>query len=148
MSDLHIALAAKRDFEERMRVVAKLDGRYHAEAYSFVLDGLNHTLSGLQEHRHVEGRELLEGIRELAKEKFGLLARTVLANWGISTTRDFGEIVFTLVNYGMMAKTDDDEMEDFDNVYEFKKAFDEEYLDELSQSVKLDALMPVSWSRG
>jgi len=125
------------EFDERLRAVAKIEGRYSVEAYRFVFEGLQYTLSKLPETRHITAYELLEGIREHAKEKFGFLARTVFRNWRVLGTDDFGEIVFSLVNYGLMGKTDDDRREDFENVYDFKKVFDEEYLAELSQHVKL-----------
>ena len=137
MSEYDHILETVKDFNERIRAVAKIESRYSLEAYKFVFDGLQHTLSKLAEPRHVTAYELLEGIRELAKDKFGFLARTVFRNWGVLGTDDFGEIVFILVNYGLMGKTEDDRREDFENVYDFKKVFDEEYLAELSQHMKL-----------
>ena len=137
MSDHHKVLESALEFDERLRTVAKIDGRYDHEAYKFVFEGLNHTLSGMTEQRHVTASELLDGIRELAKQKFGFLARTVFENWGLKVTSDFGEIVFTLVSYGLMGKTDDDKREDFDDVYDFQQVFDEEYISELAQSVRI-----------
>ena len=139
MSENHEAIESAFEFDERLRAVAKIDGRYEANAYRFVFEGLNHTLAGLTRPRHVTASELLDGIRDLAKEKFGFLARTVLENWGLSGTGDFGEIVFSLVNYGLMGKTEEDRREDFDDVYDFKRVFDEEYLEELPQLLKLSS---------
>jgi uncharacterized repeat protein (TIGR04138 family) len=124
-------------FDEELRVVAKIDGLYDVEAYKFTFEGLHYTLSKLPEPRHVSAYELLEGIREFAKDKFGFMARTVFKSWGLRSTNDFGEIVFSLVSHGLMGKTDEDRREDFDNVYDFKKVFDEEYLAELPQHVRL-----------
>jgi outer membrane receptor protein involved in Fe transport len=42
-------------------------------------------------------------------------------------TYDFGRIVFAMVESGLMQKTDDDSIEDFRNVYDFKTAFDAGY---------------------
>lgn len=137
MSDYHEALESALEFDERLYAVSKIDGRYEVNAYKFVFEALNHTLASLPEPRHVTASELLDGIRDLAKDKFGFLARTVLENWGLSNTSDFGEIVFSLVNYGLLGKTDDDRREDFDNVYDFTKVFVEEYLAELPQHVKI-----------
>jgi len=139
MSEQQKVLEGALEFDERLRTVAKIDGRYDHEAYKFVFEGLNQTLSGMSEQRHVTASELLAGIKELAKDKFGFLARTVFENWGLRSTSDFGEIVFTLVGYGLMGKTDSDRREDFDNVYEFKQALDEDYIAELAQKVKIKA---------
>jgi uncharacterized repeat protein (TIGR04138 family) len=125
------------EMDDRLRAVARIDGRYDAGAYRFVFEGLNHTLSKLPEARHVTARELLDGIRDLAKEKFGFLARTVFESWGVHATNDFGEIVFSLVSYGLMGKTEEDRREDFDDVFDFRKVLDEEYLEELPKLVKL-----------
>lgn len=80
-----------------------------------------------EESLHVTGPELLAGIRELGLRRFGLLARDVFAYWGIKSTRDFGCVVFELIERGEMRKTDDDQLEDFDDVYCFGVVLDAEY---------------------
>jgi len=77
--------------------------------------------------RHVTGRELLEGIRAYATESFGFLARTVLAEWGVSRTQDFGDIVFNLVEAGLLSRTEKDTKSDFADVYDFAEAFEAEF---------------------
>ncbi|MDD5271016.1 MAG: hypothetical protein PHE80_07530, partial [Candidatus Omnitrophica bacterium] len=66
--------------------VAEKDRRYKVDAYLFVLNGLNHTVSRFEKPRHVNGRELSEGLREYAIDQFGPLARTVLESWGVTKT--------------------------------------------------------------
>ena len=51
------------------------------------------------------------------------MAKLVLGNWGMHSTRDFGEIVFNLIRIGRMRKTPQDRREDFDDVYDFEQAF-------------------------
>lgn len=48
---------------------------------------------------------------------------TVLNRWGVRTTRDFGEIVFAMLEAGLLGKTPDDKIEDFDNIYDFDRVF-------------------------
>ncbi|MDD5269749.1 MAG: hypothetical protein PHE80_01005, partial [Candidatus Omnitrophica bacterium] len=74
--------------------------------------------------RHVNGRELSEGLREYAIDQFGPLARTVLESWGVTKTEDFGNIVFNLIKAKLLSKTEEDSIEDFMDVFEFKKALD------------------------
>ena len=109
-------------------------GLYPIEAYIFVQKGLSHTVEKIhgsepkpQESQHVTGRDLCEGLREYALKEWGLLARTVLARWNVRRTLDFGKIVFALVDNGHMKKTDEDQLDDFRDVYEFKSAFESGY---------------------
>jgi uncharacterized repeat protein (TIGR04138 family) len=100
---------------------------YHDTAYVFVLAGLQYTISRLGEARHICGRELAEGCRDLALDRYGVMARHVLGFWGIHTTRDLGEIVFALVECGVLVKQDDDSLGDFEDVFEFHDAFERDY---------------------
>ncbi len=100
---------------------------YHETAYIFVLAGLQYTISRIGEARHVSGTELAEGCRDLALDRYGLMARSVLEHWGIRATRDFGEIVFALVECGVLVKQDDDSLDDFVDVFRFVDAFENHY---------------------
>ena len=62
-------------------------------------------------------------MRRYAQEQYGYLAKSVLNHWGVSSTSDFGEIVFNLIKIKQMRKTPDDRREDFDDVYDFDEAF-------------------------
>lgn len=103
-------------------IVAK-DPRYRPDAYRFVFEALEHTIRKLGERRHVTGKELCEGLRDLARQQFGGLARMVLHGWGIRRTEDVGELVFNLVQAGLMGKTDQDTRDDFRDGFDFSKAF-------------------------
>ena len=109
--------------EERLKQVVARDGRYHINAYRFVYEALDYTLKQLEKKRHISGRELLEGIKNLALEQFGGLAVMVFDVWGVRKTADFGNIVFNLVEADLMSRSEDDNREDFDGVYEFRDVF-------------------------
>ena len=100
---------------------------YHETAYLFILSGLHFTIERLGEPRHITGRELAEGCRDLAIERWGLMARSVLDYWGIRSTRDLGAIVFALVECGVLVKQEEDTMDDFDTVFDFADAFERDY---------------------
>lgn len=76
---------------------------------------------------HISGRQLLEGIRELALKEFGMMTIPVFRHWGINSTDDFGRIVWDLVQRGEMSKTERDQLSDFSGVYDFEDAFDRGY---------------------
>jgi uncharacterized repeat protein (TIGR04138 family) len=120
--------------EKSVQQVVDDVGLYPPEAYAFIQHGLGFTVQRLhgkvkdpKANRHVSGQDLCEGLRELALAQWGRLARTVLRRWNITSTVDFGRIVFALVEAGLMQKTDDDTIEDFRNVYDFRAAFEAEY---------------------
>jgi len=110
-----------------LRKILREDGRYKMEAYGFVLASLAYTLDKLDEHRHITGREFLVGISRYAKELFGPLAYEVLQGWGINQTIDFGNIVFSLVDAGLMGKTKQDNVQDFSDVYDLQNELAENY---------------------
>jgi uncharacterized repeat protein (TIGR04138 family) len=118
---------------ESILQIVRRDGRFTAQAYYFIFDALDYTIQRMRKVRHVTGKELLEGIRRYATEHFGFLARTVLEEWGIRRTVDFGDIVFNLVEAGLLSRTEKDTREDFDNVYDFDEAFEEEFRRSLEQ---------------
>ena len=107
--------------------------KYHKNAYQFVFAALRHVQEKLGRDRkdqhtgHVSGRELLFGVRDLARLHFGLMTVSVFQRWGITSTEDFGKMVFELIEAGEMRKTDDDVLEDFVGVYDFNEAFVVEY---------------------
>jgi uncharacterized repeat protein (TIGR04138 family) len=118
----------KIDFEEALRKIVAADPRYETQAYHFVREALDFTVKMLSKPvdgpgRHVSGAELLDGIRQHALQEFGPIAKTVLNRWGISHSEDFGEIVFNLVEQGILGRTDEDKREDFRGGYTFDEAF-------------------------
>jgi len=109
--------------EERfLRWVAESDSRYHPNAYTFVLEALRYTQHYFKRPRHVTGKELLVGIARFARVRFGEFAWTVFQEWGVRSSRDFGIIVFNLVEIGEIKKTEDDTIEDFDIGFDLEKA--------------------------
>lgn len=124
------------------------DPRYKIDAYQFVRDALGYaqdvlamgaeTPTDLSEQEeadedqprveaHLTGQQLCEAIRSYAQEQYGLMAKTVLNNWGIHSTSDFGSIVYNLIDIGLMRKSKEDRREDFDDVYDFETAFRQDF---------------------
>jgi uncharacterized repeat protein (TIGR04138 family) len=101
--------------------------RYDERSYLFVLAAIEFVQTRLPARRHVTGAELAWACRDLARERFGLLARPVLQHWGVTRTDDLGRIVFTLVDVGLLVTQPGDSEQDFRDVYEFESAFDDEY---------------------
>jgi uncharacterized repeat protein (TIGR04138 family) len=114
------------NFDEAVELILTRDKRFARDAYTFVREALDYTqkLIGKETQiRHVSGQELLDGIRQFALQQFGPMVVTVFEEWGVHNSRDFGEIVFNMVEIGLLAKTDKDTREDFQNGYDFTEAF-------------------------
>lgn len=111
---------------ERIRAA---DGRYAGDAYAFVMDGLDHTVRALDERRHVSAGELLSGLCRFARERYGMMAYDVFRAWGISSGSDVGEIVFQLVDAGILARREEDTREEFDTPLDLKQALEDSYFD-------------------
>jgi len=109
--------------EDALQKIGARDGRFHERAYLFVLAALEYAQGRLPARRHLSGAELAWACRDFALEQFGLLAPTVLGFWGVRRTEDFGTIVFSLIDAGLLARQPTDKIEDFGQVYEFGEAF-------------------------
>lgn len=123
--------------DEQLLELARREPRYAYEAYEFVCEAVAYTQKKLGRisdpnapsmaaDRHVTGEELLRGACELALRDFGQMAAIVFRLWGIRTTDDFGEIVFRLIAANRLRKSDQDDIEDFHDVFDLEKALSEE----------------------
>jgi len=117
-------LAFREGIMDRIRI---REPRFHEQAYLFVLSALEMCQSQLNARRHITGVELANACRDLALERYGLTAKLVLDHWGISSTADIGDIVFTLVDLGFLLSQPQDSREEFVDVYDFDLAFERDY---------------------
>lgn len=117
-------LAFRDGIMDRIRL---RETRFHEHAYLFVLAALEFCQTRLPERRHITGRELCLACRDLALERFGLTARLVLEHWGVRGSGDIGDIVFTLVDLGLLISQPTDSRDDFVGVFDFEEAFEQEY---------------------
>ena len=123
----------KIDFNEVVARICAENRRFHPDAYQFVRESLDYTFQTLQERGemekrgHISGKTLLEGLRAYALDQYGPMTRTVLDFWGVESCRDVGQVVFDVVNYGVLGKTDQDRLEDFDEGYDFEDAFEKPF---------------------
>jgi len=99
--------------------------RYDERAYLFILASIEYLQTRLAARRHVSGEELAHAVRTYARDRFGLLAPSVLAHWGITETLDIGRIVFILVDVGLLITQPGDCLTDFAGTYDFRSAFDD-----------------------
>lgn len=107
--------------------IAREYGMYPVEAYVFVGEGLHHAARSLGRHeeegaaRHISAHELVEGILDLAAQRYGTLGTAVLASWDIKRSEDIGQITFHLIEAGLFGKQPGDSLSDFDNGPQFRE---------------------------
>ena len=116
------------NFDEALEQILAKDGRFHRDAYLFMREALDFTqkIVGRENQgkvRHVTGQELLDGLRQYALQQFGPMTATVFEEWGVRNCLNFGEIVFNMVEIGLLPKTDKDTRDDFQTGYDFADAF-------------------------
>lgn len=113
--------------EYRIAELAAKEPSFAAEAYSFVTEAVTYTAKQIREkakregregaapvRRHLSALELLHGARDYAREEFGAVAGNVLREWGIGSARDFGRIVYLLIDAGILAASPEDDPRDFE----------------------------------
>lgn len=119
--------------EDCIQTVRRRDRRFSRHAYYFVLDALDYTMARLGkdqltgEDRHVGGRELLVFIQDFAAEQFGPMAPIVFEQWGLRGSEDFGEVVFNLIDAGLLSRRSSDSRLDFVDGFDFERTFAERY---------------------
>ncbi|MGH7668967.1 MAG: Minf_1886 family protein [Gemmatimonadaceae bacterium] len=101
--------------------------RFDERAYLFVLAALEYCQQRLPERRHISGRELACACRDLAIDRFGVMARPVLDHWGVRNSGDFGHVVFTLVELDLLLSQPEETREEFVDAFDFDEAFERGY---------------------
>jgi uncharacterized repeat protein (TIGR04138 family) len=125
----------------------KKDTRYTVDAYLFIREALAYAADALEmgslsepepnlsleqkqqqyRERHLTGQQLCDAIRLYGINQFGLMAQTVLKSWGVETTSAFGDIVYNMIEAGMMKKSPSDRRSHFNDVYDFDEVFNQQF---------------------
>lgn len=98
-------------------------GVFRPDAYFFVLEALEAAVAAREEPGHVTGEDLLEAVRDLGRDRYGVMAPEVFGAWGVRETIDFGRVVFHLVEAGLLRKRERDSLRDFIDKFDFADAF-------------------------
>jgi len=96
------------DIKAKIEAIMREEPRFAEEAYAFVANAVTFTVGRLPAHRHVSALELLGGVRDYAREEFGVLAYEVLYEWGIRSASDVGRIVYLLIGSGLLSASKDE----------------------------------------
>ena len=133
----------KRDFNAIIKAIQENDSRYSSGAYYFLREALDYTIkdsfdddASSRLSQHITGQELLEGIKKYALERYGPMAFELFKTWGVNNCKDFGNIVFNLVDCQVLGKNESDSPKDFEKGYNFKKTFQDPFVPEKGATLK------------
>lgn len=124
------------DRQEKMARVLERDPRYPIQAYQWLHLILDRTQSAKyagampDDSAHVSGEELLEMFKAVSLEEFGPMASTVLREWGITRTEDFGNLVFNMIRGGLLSASEEDSPADYADGFDFATVFDEPFAED------------------
>ena len=123
------------------------DRRFALETYRFMQEALEYAVCvgatedsetddddvfASDDEGHVTGQDLCYAVAEYAVREYGYLAKDVLAQLGLRKTSDIGDVVYNMIRFGFMTKSDRDRREDFDDVFdlgeELKRLFKFNYV--------------------
>ncbi len=111
------------DFRNTVEIICAGDSRYKPDSYEFIMQALSFTQGKLKKKGHIGGKELARGCAECAISLYGPMAKAVLKHWGITSTQDFGNIVYNAISAKLLSKTEEDSISDFKDAYDFEAAF-------------------------
>jgi uncharacterized repeat protein (TIGR04138 family) len=126
----------RMQYQPAIQEITRRDGRYPYEAYEFIEQALQYTQRKLgrepqerqtaEDQHHISGPELVMGTIDFAKREFGMLACTVFRQWNVHSTGDIGELVFNLIDAGILFKNDKDSRANFQDLFNIEDALNDE----------------------
>lgn len=121
-------------FYETVKRIMYKDRRYHFDSYAFVNDAVIYTVKKFEsqrstgESKHVSGEELIVGVLEYATKMFGPLAYEVFCEWNIKDGISIGNVVFNMLEFGLLSKTEEDSIDDFNITTNFEKSLSAQFI--------------------
>jgi uncharacterized repeat protein (TIGR04138 family) len=120
----------QQSFEKVIETLVERYPQYTEEAYEFMrarMDAAADRFCKDDKSPHLSARELYLGACAYALEEYGPLAARVLEFWGIKSSRDFGNIVYNLIEVGVFGKQKGDSPEQFDTLPDLQQVLNTPY---------------------
>ncbi|MBQ2378816.1 MAG: hypothetical protein II295_00300 [Akkermansia sp.] len=120
----------QQSFEKVIETLVERYPQYTEEAYEFMRAGMDAAADRFckdDKSPHLSARELYLGACAYALEEYGPLAARVLEFWGIKSSRDFGNIVYNLIEVGVFGKQKGDSPEQFDTLPDLQQVLNTPY---------------------
>lgn len=120
----------------RLEQLVKTENRYPLPAYDMILEVVRLLIRHLAESGRqgqqlsLKGDFIAQGVRQLMLSRYGCMTMDVFNHWNIHSTSDFGRIVYNLISVGLLGADENDNISDFDDIYDFDEAFVQPFLPE------------------
>lgn len=111
-------------------IVAKYP-EYAPDAYFFMTQALDASVKRFRKpdsDPHLSAEELYLGFCATALEEYGPMALLVLEHWGIESSKDVGELVYNLIEFGVFGRRSGDYREQFSSLPPLRKLLDEPFV--------------------
>ena len=111
-------------------IVAKYP-EYAPDAYFFMTQALDASVKRFRKpdsDPHLSAEELYLGFCATALEEYGPMALLVLEHWGIESSKDVGELVYNLIEFGVFGRRSGDYREQFRSLPPLRKLLDEPFV--------------------
>jgi uncharacterized repeat protein (TIGR04138 family) len=131
VENINISEFQRTLMRKSLEPITAKDDRYNAMVYAFVMEAVTFAkimkteCGSVSTVDNISAGQLLEVLRVLALLRFGHGTKARLSEWGVRRCEDFGEIIFNLVEAGLLGKSPEDRKEDFQGGYDFDVAFPE-----------------------
>jgi uncharacterized repeat protein (TIGR04138 family) len=116
-------------FFDAVKRIRNRDRRYEPEAYAMVMDSVAYAIQTIGEPRHISAAELLVHMCEFTKDRYGILAYTILDKWGLKSTGDIGAVVYALIDEGELSEQEGDSLAGFSRVFDLRERLEVRYFD-------------------
>lgn len=111
-------------FETLFRL-SKKPGGFSVSAYDSILEALDWMIQRLRKKRHLSADEFVAGYVDWIINKTGMLAPTVLIEFGFISAHDLGTAIFHLIDADILQKTADDSIDQFPHLMPLTRSADE-----------------------
>ena len=117
-------------FFDAVKRIRSRDRRYEPEAYALVMDSVAYAIQTIGERRHISSAELLVHLCDFVKDRYGILAYSMLKKWRVRSTEDIGAIVYGLIDEGELTEQDGDSLAGFSGVFDLRERLELGYFDQ------------------
>lgn len=124
------------NFWDAVEKIRERDKRYAPEAFATVMDSLEFAMQRIGERRHVSAAELLVHFCDYAKERYGVMAYSILERWGLRSTEDVGSVVYRLIDESILAEQDGDSPADFSGTFDLRSRMEDKYFEQPRSEIR------------
>lgn len=120
----------QQSFEKAVEILVERYPQYAEEAYEFMRAGLDAAADKFckeDKSPHLSARELYLGACAYALDEYGPMAAKVLEFWGLKSSRDFGNVVYNLIEVGVFGKQKGDTQEEFETLPDLQSILSSPY---------------------